>query len=73
MLQFNDVLFYLILITAWVIFRTSRAIYYRKLSIAREGVVNLFFFYLCYVISLTFSPSLTSSIPTAAPPTSFPW
>jgi glycopeptide antibiotics resistance protein len=56
MLQFNDVLFFLILMVTWVVFRISRAIISRKISVSRELIVNLLFFYLCYVISVTFFP-----------------
>ena len=56
MLQFNDVLFFTILIVIWAVFRISRSIISRKISIAREAIVNLLFLYLCYVISVTFFP-----------------
>lgn len=56
MLQFNDVLFFAILMTAWVVFRISRVIFSGKTSIPREVTVNLLFLYLCYVIYVTSFP-----------------
>jgi glycopeptide antibiotics resistance protein len=56
MLQFNDGLFFAILIVVWGGFRISRIIFFGKTLISREVIVNLLFLYLCYVIYVTSFP-----------------